>query len=73
MKLKKFVEQLQERKIDMTLLKRKTNLDKIKEMNAEEMAKTIKEIAINYLFDNMIGNKEIDIKEWLESECENNV
>lgn len=48
-----------------------TNLERIQTADkAEEVAKIIKEIAINYLFDNMIGNKEIDLIEWLKTECD---
>ena len=47
-----------------------TNLGRIKNMTAEEMAKTIKAVAIRHLCDNMLGDDSFDIKAWLESEVE---
>ena len=46
------------------------NIDKIKQMSVEEMAKTIKAVAIRHLCDNMLGDDSFDIEAWLESEVE---
>lgn len=45
-------------------------IDRIRNMNAVEVAKIIRDIAHNYLFDTMLGNKELDLVEWLESESD---
>ena len=45
-------------------------IDRIRNMNVEELAKTIKAVAIRHLCDNMLGDDSFDIKAWLESEVE---
>lgn len=46
-------------------------IDRIKQMNAEELAKTIRAIAISHLCDSILGGDDgFDIKAWLESEVE---
>ena len=48
-------------------------IDRIRSMDAEELAKTIKAVAIKHLCDNILcgcGDDGFDIKAWLESEVE---
>ncbi len=46
-------------------------IDRIRNMNVEELAKTIKAVAIKHLCDNILGGDGgFDIKTWLESEVE---
>ena len=47
-------------------------IDRIRNMNVEELAKTIKAVAIKHLCDKMLcGDGGFDIEAWLESEVEN--